>query len=256
MNMAFRAIGFALASLMTVLAIGFFFEQAWVLSIWPWPIKGLSYAFVSSIFAAIAAPIFWICFTNEPAAICGGAINLLVTFTGFSAYSFNNTQMSGVQAFGIGSALVAIACLVQIALTYRIPFKDDRPMPVLVRSSFLLFAAILTYVGGMMVTHRANMFPWPLKPEHQVLYGWIFLGAACYFVYGFARPVWGNLRGQLWGFLAYDLVLIVPYIKHFATVPNDLRTNLIVYVSVLVYSGLLAVYALFVSRPSRPLTPT
>ncbi|MBX7131135.1 MAG: hypothetical protein K1X67_00505 [Fimbriimonadaceae bacterium] len=251
MNLTYRLIGFALASLMTILAVGFFLEQPWVLGFWPWPIKGLSYAFVSSILAAIAAPVFWICITNEPAAICGGAINLLVTFVGFSVYSFFNTQMPGVQTFGIVSALFAAACLVQVFVTYRVPFKDDRRMPVLVRYSFLLFATILTYVGGMMVTHRANMFPWPLKPEHQVLYGWIFLGAACYFVYGFVRPVWGNLRGQLWGFLAYDLVLIVPYSKHFATVPEDLRTNLIIYVCVLVYSGLLAIYALFASRPAR-----
>jgi hypothetical protein len=224
-----RILGIGLATLATLVAIGFFLERPEVEPLWPWPTYGLSYVFISSILAAIAAPIFWISITDEPAAICGGAINLFATF----------------------AAVIALGCLVQIVLTYPIPFRDARPMPKLVRYSFLLFAAILTYVGGSMATHRANMFPWPLKPELQVLYGWIFLGAACYFVYGFARPVWGNLRGQLWGFLAYDLVLIVPYVQHFDKVSEDLRPNLIVYVSILVYSGLLAIYALFVSRPNR-----
>jgi hypothetical protein len=246
-----RILGIGLATLATLVAIGFFLERPEVEPLWPWPTYGLSYVFISSILAAIAAPIFWISITDEPAAICGGAINLFATFAAFAVYALLQPDMPEVRTFGIASAVIALGCLVQIVLTYPIPFRDARPMPKLVRYSFLLFAAILTYVGGSMATHRANMFPWPLKPELQVLYGWIFLGAACYFVYGFARPVWGNLRGQLWGFLAYDLVLIVPYVQHFDKVSEDLRPNLIVYVSILVYSGLLAIYALFVSRPNR-----
>ena len=41
----------------------------------------------------------------------------------------------------------------------------------------------------------------------------IFLGSAIYFAYGLQRPVWGNAKGQLLGFLAYDLVLIVPFVR-------------------------------------------
>ncbi len=250
MPRAVRMAGVGIATLATLLAVAFFLERPEVERMWPWPTYGLSYVFISSILAAIAAPIFWISLTNEPAAICGGAINLFATFAGFAVYGFGNLDMPGVPNFAYASAAIALGCLVQVFLTWRIPFRDDRPMPKLVRYSFLIFAAILTFVGGSMASHRANMFPWVLKPELQVLYGWIFLGAACYFVYGFARPVWGNLRGQLWGFLAYDVVLIVPYAQHFEKVSDALRPNLVVYVSVLVYSGLLALFALFVSRPS------
>ena len=84
-----------------------------------------------------------------------------------------------------------------------------------------------------------------------MLYGWIFLGAACYFLYALARPNWANAQGQLLGFLAYDLVLIVPFCKHFATVDASLRINLIVYTAVLVYSGLLAVFYLMLNRSTR-----
>ena len=53
------------------------------------------------------------------------------------------------------------------------------------------------------------------------------------------------------GFLAYDLVLIAPFLMHFATVDPVLRNNLVVYVTVLVYSGGLAAYYLFVERRTR-----
>ena len=110
---------------------------------------------------------------------------------------------------------------------------------------------LLTLVGGALVLHKANIFPWPLDPQQSVLYGWIFLGAACYFLYALLKPAWSNAQGQLLGFLAYDLVLIVPFLNHFATVKADLRINLIVYTSVLIYSGSLATYYLFINPATR-----
>ena len=43
----------------------------------------------------------------------------------------------------------------------------------------------------------------------------MFLGSATYFAYGIVRPRWTNAGGQLAGFLAYDLVLIVPFMTRF-----------------------------------------
>ena len=135
----------------------------------------------------------------------------------------------------------------------RIPFHESAVSPPIVRLSFIAFAVILVLVGGALVLQLGNMFPWKLAREQSVLYGWIFLGAACYFLHALWMPAWGNARGQLMGFLAYDLVLIAPFLKHFSTVDPALRVNLIVYVAVLVYSGALAVYALFfTSLSSRP----
>ena len=57
-----------------------------------------------------------------------------------------------------------------------------------------------------------------------------------------------NSCGQLLGFLAYDLILIVPFIGHFTTVTSDHLLSLSIYVAVLVYSGALAVYYLFVNK--------
>jgi hypothetical protein len=43
------------------------------------------------------------------------------------------------------------------------------------------------------------------------------------------RPRWGNAFGQLLSFLAYDLVLIVPFVALFDTVPPERMVNLVVY---------------------------
>jgi hypothetical protein len=65
------------------------------------------------------------------------------------------------------------------------------------------------------------------------------------------RPRWGNAFGQLLSFLAYDLVLIVPFLSLFDTVKPDRIFGLTVYFAVLVYSGGLAVYYLLINPQTR-----
>jgi len=96
---------------------------------------------------------------------------------------------------------------------------------------------------------RAPIFPWALNPDSSVLFGCIFIGDAFYFLHGLLYPRWHNARGQLLSFLAYDLVLIGPFL--YETVEPDFFLNLVVYITVLVYSGLIAVYFLFVNRQTR-----
>ena len=82
--------------------------------------------------------------------------------------------------------------------------------------------------------------------------GWLFLGSAVYFAWGFFRPSWHNARGQLLAFLAYDLVLIPPYTFLFSTVQPEHVTSLRIYMAVRIYSSLLAVYYLFIDKRTRP----
>jgi hypothetical protein len=65
------------------------------------------------------------------------------------------------------------------------------------------------------------------------------------------RPGWGNAGGLLASFLAYDVVLIVPLVQKLPTVVPELRLNLILYIAVLIYSGGLAIYYLFVNKGTR-----
>ena len=83
------------------------------------------------------------------------------------------------------------------------------------------------------------------------MYGWMFLGAMCYFLYGLRSPVWANARGQLLGFLAYDAVLIPPFLGHFATVAPEMRLSLILYFLVVTISAALAVFMLFLHPATR-----
>lgn len=77
------------------------------------------------------------------------------------------------------------------------------------------------------------------------------MGAAFYFLLGMTSRNWGEATGQLLGFLAYDLVLIGPYLCHFGRVLPAYRPSLIIHVIVLLVSGALAVCYLFVAPETR-----
>jgi hypothetical protein len=238
-----------------VVALGFFLQLSVVTQIWPWEVSRLSALFLSSILVAIAVPSIWVALTGEYAPMLGGAINLGLMFAGLAAFFFQlyavDRSRTSILLFGVLAVPAALSCVVVIAKTLHLPFVDPRPMPALVRYSFVGFALALVLVGGALVFRTPNVFPWPMHEELLVIYGWIFLGAMCYFVYGALRPMWANAQGQLLGFLAYDLVLIWPFLQHSSTVLPEQRLSLIIYVSVLVYSGALAIYYLFVHDATR-----
>ena len=219
------------------------------------PASRLSNIFVSSILAASAAPVIWIGLSGELGAIAGGAINLGVSYGAIAVFALgvaSRGSPGGVLfRFGIVSAALALISFIVVWSTRKIPLRDTRPTPILVRVSFALFARVLLIVGAALALARPNIFPWPLSPETSVIYGWIFLGDMCFFAYALGRPYWGNACGQLMAFLMYDLVLIKPYIEHFRTVKPELRLNLTVFTSIIIYSGLLAIYYVLIHRATR-----
>ncbi len=245
-----------LASL--VLAAGFWLQQPWATSLWPWPGSRLSNVFLAAILAASGVPVVWIGWRGELAAITAGAIDLIVTYAGFAAYAIGTwagaPQRSAALNFALACLAGAVVCLLLLLRVRKIPFRDTRPLPWTVRVSFFAFCATLACLGAALVSNAANVFPWRIGAEQSVLYGWIFIGAACYFLYALLHPVRGNATGQMLGFLAYDLVLIVPFARHFETVEPALRINLVVYTFVLVYSALLAVLFLARSAIDDPAT--
>ena len=96
-------------------------------------------------------------------------------------------------------------------------------MPQPVRLSFGAFAVILAGAGVALVLH-ANIFPWQLGEETSVM---------------------------LAGFLAYDLVLLAPFLAKFGTAHGGTLVSLTIYVAFLVYSGAIASYYLFTSSATR-----
>lgn len=146
---------------------------------------------------------------------------------------------------------MALATGAVCAWAWRQPLQANQPIPRPVRVSFMLFAVLLVIAGWALVTRQPHIFPWPLDANSTVIFGWVFLGAAVYFLYVLAEPYWKMAQGQLIGFLAYDLVLIGPFLAHFASVLPEHRLSLIVYTSVLIYSGGLAIYYLFLNAATR-----
>lgn len=133
----------------------------------------------------------------------------------------------------------------------KIPVCDMRPLPAAVRYSFYAFILAIITVGIGLVLKMPNIMPWQISDEGSVVYGWLFLGASVYFVYATVKPRWENAAGPLLGFLAYDIVLILPFIRHFSDVRPEHLRSLIVYTSVVSSSGLLAIYYLFINRQTR-----
>jgi hypothetical protein len=243
---------FALAGLAE--CIGFFLLQGWVTSLVPWGLDRLAGIFLASICAAFAVPMLWIAYSEEYAALAGGAINFAILFGGFAAFSFKvyaATARQPVLAFGIVTLCSFLLTLGLAYLGSLHSFQDTRPAPLLVRISFLLYFLNLILTGTLLVLSRPAVFPWQLTHQQSVLYGWIFLGASTYFLYGFLHPVMGNATGQMLGFLAYDLVLIVPFLGLFSADQPILIPNLVYYIVVLAYSGLTAIYYLFLDKRTR-----
>ena len=252
---------FVRAGLYGVVATQFFFAVAAFLQ-WPvvtffWPFPGttpLTFIFIASIFAAAAASTWWVLASGQDAALAGIALDYLfiLTFlTLFGLFVGLSTSSLPFLGFGLACALGAAFGLGLLVWSVRLPLDRARPMPWLIRLSFLIFIVALVIVGGRLLLRHPNIIPWTITPDLSVVIGLIFLGAAVYFAYGLLRPSWANSGGQLAGFLAYDVVLLVPFLQRLPTVAPEHRLGLIIYTLVVVYSGLLAVFYLLVYPPTR-----
>lgn len=246
--------------LMLLLAIAFFVQAPFLGDVWPWTtyssqLSPLSFTFLSSIAAAIAAPLLWIGATGNIQAAPAGALNLMVAFGGIAVFMFQSAQdnvlNSRLQPTSVAIGGSALANLLVYVVTRTLPSRDPLPLPKPIRISFGIFVVALILVGGALVLKKPNILPWDLTVEASVVYGWIFLGAAVYFAYALAKPLWENAAGPLLGFLAYDVVLIIPFLRHFADVPDAQRLSLTIYTGIVSYSGVLATYYLFVDRETR-----
>jgi hypothetical protein len=236
-----------------VLTAGFFWRWDWATDLWPWPDTRLSFVFLASIVAAIGVPALWIGLSGELRAIEAGALDLAVTYAGMVAYVVAIAGDPGQPELGAYIAAFAALGLFSLAAylwSRRLPRRDPRPMPTPVRVSFA-FLAIALIGFGTALLFGADVFPWPLSDESSVMFGLIYLGAAVYFIHGIARPSWSNAQGQLIGFLAYDLVLLGPFIDHFDVATGGKLTSLIIYTSVLVFTACLAIYYLFLNPGTR-----
>ena len=253
MNRYFRMFLFAVCVSQAAATIIFLFQIPPFTEAFPFPdTTPMSFIFLSSIFFAAFASTLWCLLAREDGALAGIALDYIAIFAPLMILSF---QLAGENNNMIPFAL---ACLVFMILgvlmfiqTVKIPIRDTRPMPTMVKFSFALFVIALVIVAGLLIVKTPNILPWRVTPEFGVLSGWLFLGAAGYFTYALLRPSWHNAAGQLMGFLAYDVILIIPFLQRLPTISDELRLSLFIYMAVVTYSGLLAIYYLFINAETR-----
>ncbi len=241
----------ALAVITLLLTVGFYLQMSWATDLWMWPDGRLTYIFIASITAAIAAPVFWMGLKREWGAAVGGAINLVIQAAGIMLFLLQlagQTSDSNLMMYALAFGAFALANVGIFLWSRRVPLRDTRPIPRPVYFSFVVFTVVLAAVAVALLLKLPVVFPWPLKAETSVIIGWVFAGTVTYFVYPLLRPGWGNAQGQLLGFLAYDLILIVPFLQHFNDVLPEHRLSLTIYTGVLIYSGVLAIYYLFLHK--------
>lgn len=254
MSVGVRIVLALIGAVLLAFAVGFFLQAGWATMFWPVPAGRLSNVFVASIAAAVGGPVIWIAASNEPRAIAAGALDLAVTnlgVAGAGVWFYASTGNGRMLAFGLGATVLLVLCLVLFRRNHPVPFRDTRPTPRPLRLAFAFFALALAIAATRLIGVWPNTFPWPLGPENSVIYGFIFLGAMAYFLYGLAYPVWGNAGGQMVGFVLYDLVLIGPFIGRFHTVPPEMLFSLTVYTSVVALSGLIGLWYLLADPVTR-----
>lgn len=255
MSRYFRYLLFAFSITQIGLTAAFVLQLPFATQLWPLPdTTPMSFIFIASIFAAAAASTLWCLFAREDGALAGIALDYIGIFVPVTIFAFQLAGLTGNTAlilFGIVCGMTALFGVWLFWRSQRIPFRDSRPMPILVKGSFAVFVIALIIAGGALILKTPNILPWRVTPEFGVMSGWFFLGAAAYFTYALLRPAWANSAGQLAGFLAYDVILIVPFLQRLPTIAPELQTSLYIYIAVVVYSGLLAIYYLFINRETR-----
>jgi hypothetical protein len=255
MNRYVRYFMFIACGVQLFFAVAFIFQWPIARQVWPLSYTNqTTFIFIGSIFAAAAASTVWCLLAREDGALAGVALDYLTIFTPISIFAFQLASRSSnprILPFAVVCVAGALFGLGLLLWSIRIPIRDPHPMPRLVRISFVFFIIALLISGGQLVLKFPSVLPWQVTVDGQIIYGWMFLGAAAYFIYGLLRPSWHNAAGQLAGFLAYDAVLIVPFILLLPNVNPRWQLNLIVYTMVVTLSGLLAIYYLFINPATR-----
>lgn len=231
-----------------ILAAGFFFQQAWATALWPLPDTRLSYAFIAAILAGGAAPLIWIGRSARFGGLTGYGLGFGMMYAGMgiSALLFYlRGQGPALLGFAVVMGSLAVLGAFLFFRTRGDP-AEDQSTPRLLRIAFALEVLILAGAGILLILKVPNTLPWNISPESSVLYGWVFLGLAFYYLYAVLTPQWIHALGPLLGFLVYDLVLFSPLFARFGSLaPEHLRGQVAASV-IIVFSAVLGIYYLFV----------
>jgi hypothetical protein len=238
-------------------------QVPWVVALPPFAGRtAMSNTFLASFLFASAAATCWCLYVRSDRGFAGIGLDTQLIFGSIAMVLLvGAVDGGGSAALVLGAASVVVSGFGGLLLRWalRHQWRDPRPTPPSVVTSFAIFVVALLAVGTMLVLRVPNVLPWRVTPDLSTLFGLMFLSASSYYAYGLVDRRWENAGGQLAAFLAYDLVLIVPLAGQlispgttaYETGDGSIPVNLVVYVGVILYSGALAVYHLFLSRATR-----
>jgi hypothetical protein len=238
--------GLAVASVaLLILTFGFLTRADWALRLWPLAEGPLGYRFIGSILLAQATALGWTAVTLELNYGRGGTVGYAAMNLGFALFAAARYRQSPdplMLGWLVACGVLCVGGLILFFLGRDYPKRNAGPVPGLVRWSFLVLSAALTVATVMLLARAPIVFPWPLKPETSILFGLFYFASITYFFDGWWRPAMGNCLGQLAAFFMYDIVLIPPYLKHWPKAHGGFRISLAIYLAVLIWTTLLAVW--------------
>ena len=105
--------------LQLILAIGFFFRQAWATSLWPVPDTPLSYAFIAAILAGGAAPLIWIGVSERFEALAAYGLSFGIMYAGMALAALLFYLRGGQPALAGFALVIGLAAVVCVILYLR-----------------------------------------------------------------------------------------------------------------------------------------
>lgn len=260
MDRILRPLLIVLGLIEIIFAVGYVFQIPFALTLWPFPsMSPLSYMLLGSAFATAATITLWPVVMREPAAIPAAGVIYVGLPLPLAIYSLTSAARTGSQPLLIFGVIMAFGALVGVGLLimgWNNAARDARPMPMLVRASFVGFILALIIAGGRLLLQHPNILPWPVTAELSTIFGWVFITAALYFTYGVARGGWVNGAPHLMAFLVYDIVLLPPFLMRLPTLAPEFRVSMYLYLFALIYSAGLAIYTLFIDAKTRVIGKT
>jgi hypothetical protein len=259
-----RLLLIAIVAAQVPVGIGLYMDAGWATNLWPLPDVRMTYIFLASIVASTAVLIIWPLIRDDIGALRAAALNLSTATPPLGLYLLwlsRNADNAHLVAPGIAFVLFGVAWMATGRWLGAIPVRNTHTLPKIVRIVFLGFCVLLIPLGSALLFQMEKIFPWTISPENSTVAGVIFLSAAALFLFVLANPLWIYGEAGFASFLAYDLVLVVPYLDFFRN-RNDEATvasyygsaytapagdngvgelSLVIYLSVLAISALAAI---------------
>lgn len=271
-----RLLMIAIVAAQVPVGVGLYLNADWATGLWPLPDVRMTYIFLASIVASTAALIIWPMVRDDPGAWRAAAFNLSTATPPLGLYLLwlgRDSDNRDLIAPGIAFVLFGVVWIAVGRMLRTIPVRNTRQLPQIVRIVFVGFCVLLIPLGGALLFQVENIFPWTISPENSTVAGIIFLSAAALFMFILANPLWIYGEAGFASFLAYDLVLLVPYLDFYRN-RNDADTvasyygsaytapagdngvgelSLVIYLTVLIVSAIAAIAFLAWSFWPRPI---